>query len=109
MVILLGGELELRSLSCSAESRPWLCTVTLLGTGTSFPGGWGAAPHALMQNQRHLYGDNEQTVRLQGLPLKKENMFIWKKSQWVGGLPFPHSPEGFTVLRVLQEAFLTSW
>lgn len=92
-MVILRGELELRSLSCSAECRPWLCTLTLLGTGMSFPGGWGAAPHALMQN------DNEQTVRLQGLPLKKENMFIWKKSQWAWGFVFSAFPRRFYGLK----------
>lgn len=98
-MVILRRELELRSLSCSAESRPWLCTLTLLGTGTSFPGGWGAAPRVLMQNQKHLYDDNEQTVRLQGLPLKKENMFIWKKSQWAWGFAFSTFPRRFYRLK----------
>lgn len=46
----------------------------------------------LVQNQRHLYDDDEQTVRLQGLPSKKENMFIWKTSQWAWGLAFATFP-----------------
>lgn len=52
-----------------------------------------------MENQRHLYDDNEQTVRLQGLPLKKENMFIGKTSQWAWGFAFSTLPRRFYHLK----------
>lgn len=43
--------------------------------------------------------------RLQGLPQKKEGMFIWRKAQWIGGLSFLHPLEG---VPVLYDAFLPS-
>lgn len=44
-------------------------------------------------------------LRLQGLPQKKEGMFIWRQAQWIGALSFLHPLEG---VPVLYDAFLPS-
>lgn len=87
--------------SGSSESRPRLWTLPSVAQEQAFCSPGGAAPSSPVQNWRYLYDDKGQTVRLQGLPLQRENRLIWEKPQWAWAFAFSTFPSRFYSLGCL--------
>lgn len=86
--------------SGSSESRPWLWTLPSMAPGP-LPGPQCRIGGPFMMIKDKLLG------RLQGLPLKRENTFIWEKPQWAWAFAFSTLPSRFYSLGCLPHFLVT--